>query len=311
MRNVFLFPGQGSQFIKMGKDFYDEYNESKEIFNIANKITNMNVKELCFEATDEELKKTENAQICIATTSLAILEVIKNSGIEAEYAAGLSLGEYVALVYGGFISIEDCFRLLKVRGYLMQNLVPDEKYKMAAVIGLDSGKIEEICKKVESEGTFVVPANYNYSMQTVISGTEEGINKAGEKLKEAGAKRVIELNTSGPFHTKKLEKAKDEYKKELDKINFGSGNNVKIIRNLDGKIYEKEDNFTDILSNHIVNPVRFDKAINIFKESKIDNYIEIGPGKAMTGFIKKEIKDANTYNVESIDNLKILLGGIK
>lgn len=311
MKNVFLFPGQGSQFTKMGKDFYDEYNESKEIFNLANNITNINVKELCFEGNDEELKKTENAQICIATTSLAILKVIKKNKIEAEFAAGLSLGEYVALVYGGFISIEDCFRLLKIRGQLMQNLVPDEKYKMAAVIGLESNKIEEICKEIEENGDFVVPANYNYSMQTVISGTEEGINKAGEKLKEAGAKRVIELNTSGPFHTKKLEKAKEEYKKEIEKTNFGVGNNVKVIRNLDGKIYKKEDNFAEILSNHIVSPVRFDKAINIFKESNIDNYIEIGPGKAMTGFIKKEIKDANTYNVESIEGLKNLLGGNK
>ena len=311
MKNVFLFPGQGSQFTKMGKDFYDEYSESKEIFNLANKITNMDVKELCFETSEEELRKTENAQICIATTSLAILEIIKKNGIKAEFTAGLSLGEYVALVYGGFISIEDCFKLLKIRGYLMQNLVPNERYKMAAVIGMDSSKIEEICMEIEKEGYFVEPANYNYAMQTVISGTEEGINKAEKKLKEAGAKRVIELNTSGPFHTKKLEKAKEEYKKELDKITFKNGNDVNIVRNLDGKVYKKGDNFIEILSNHIVNPVRFDKAISIFKEENVDNYIEIGPGKTMTGFIKKEIKDANTFNVDTTENLKILLGGIK
>ena len=168
MKNVFLFPGQGSQFQGMGKDFYDNYKEAREVFDLANKVTEMNIKELCFEAPDEELKKTQNAQLCIATMSLAVLEILNKNEIKAEYTAGLSLGEYVALVYGGFLSMKDCFKLLKMRGYFMENLIPDEEYSMSAIIGLNSKEIEEVCENIRKKGKFVVPANYNYSGQTVI-----------------------------------------------------------------------------------------------------------------------------------------------
>ena len=161
MKNVFLFPGQGSQFCKMGQDFYDNFEEARKVYDLANEVTNMNIKEICFEATDEELKKTQNAQLCIAAMSLAVLEVINKKGIKAEYAAGLSLGEYVGLVYGGFLSMEDCFKLLKMRGYFMENLIPNEEYSMAAIIGLDSKEIEKVCEDIRKEGEFVVPANYN------------------------------------------------------------------------------------------------------------------------------------------------------
>ena len=214
---------------------------------------------------------------------------------------GLSLGEYVALIYAGILSLEDGLKLLKKRGEYMGNLVPNEQFSMAAVIGLDSTKIEEICEKLQNNGLFVSIANYNYSMQTVISGNKEALEQATINLKNLGAKKVIPLNTSGPFHTKKLEKAKEYYEKELEKVELKKGNKV-VIKNIDGMPYEESDNIKEILAKHIISPVRFDKSIKFMKDKGISTFIEIGPGKTLTGFVKKELKDCD-IECFSTDNL--------
>lgn len=311
MKRAFLFPGQGAQCVGMGKDIYEKYEEARKIYEKASEITGKDIAKLCFEGPEEELNKTENTQIAMLTTSLAILEVLKSKGIYADIATGLSLGEYGALMYAGIIGLEDGIKLIQKRGYCMGNMVPKEEYAMAAVIGLDSKTIEQVCEKISKEGKFVVPANYNYSGQTVISGNKEAVLEAMKELKEKGAKRAIELNTSGPFHTEKLEEASKEYEKELKKITFGKGNGVKVIKNIDGKLYTESDNFVDILSKHIISPVRFDKALEIFRENNVDNFIEIGPGKSMTGFVKKEIKEAKCYSIDNIEKLNECLGGLK
>lgn len=303
MKRAFLFPGQGAQSVGMGKDFYEKYEEARKIYDKASEISGMDIKKICFEGPEEELMKTENTQIAILTTSLAILEVLRLHNIEAQIATGLSLGEYTALIYSGVISFEDGIKLIKKRGYYMQHLLPNKKFEMAAVIGLNSSKIEEVCKQIGKTGKFITPANYNCKIQTVISGEECAINEATIKLKELGAKRVIPLKTSGPFHTKKLEKAKEEYSKELDKITFNKGK-VKVIKNIDGNYYLENENLKQILAEHIVNPVRFDKTIELMENENIDEYIEIGPGKALTGFIKKDIKEAKTYNINNIETLE-------
>ena len=302
MKRAFLFPGQGAQAVGMGKDFYEKYDEAKRIYDEASKISGIDVKKICFEGPEEDLNKTENTQIAILTTSLAILEILKSKGITAQVATGLSLGEYAALIYGGYISFEDGIKLIQKRGYYMGNIIPNEEFSMAAVIGFDTQKIEEICESLRNNGKFVVPANYNYSGQTVISGDADAVDICIEKLNEAGARKVKKLKTSGPFHTKKLEEARKEYEKELAKIEFKKGN-INVIKNLDGSYYTENDNMKEVLSNHIVSPVRFDKAIKLMQQEGIEEYVEIGPGRALTGFIKKEINDANTFNINSVEAL--------
>ena len=309
MKTAFLFPGQGAQAVGMGKDIYEKYEEARKIYDEAEKISGINVKEICFNGPEEELTKTENTQIAILTTSLAILKILETKGIKAEVAVGLSLGEYAALIYGGYITFEDGIKLIQKRGYYMGNFLPDEEYSMAAVIGLESSKIEEICNEIKQTGKFVVPANYNCSVQTAISGTNEAIDIAIEKLKEAGARKVVKLKTSGPFHTEKLQKAKELYEKELENVEFQKGNGVKVIKNLDGKIYTENDNSKEILAKHIISPVRFDKAIEYMKNEKIERFIEIGPGKTLTGFIKKDYPEAELHNINNLESLEALIGG--
>lgn len=290
MKIAFMFPGQGSQFEQMGKDIYEKYEEARYIYDKASKILGFDVKKLCFESNLEELSKTENTQIAIAVDSLAILEVLKKNEIQAELSVGLSLGEYVALINSGVISLEDGLKLLQKRGCYMQHNIPQEEYSMAAVIGLESSKIEDICEEIRKNGKFVVPANYNCSTQTVISGNKDAVEIASEVLKQNGAKRVILLNTSGPFHTSKLNEAKELYEKELEKVQFKEVS-IKVIKNIDGSFYNKEDNVKEILANHIVSPVRFDKALQVIDKENIDTCIEVGPGKTMIGFVKKELKE--------------------
>lgn len=304
MKRAFLFSGQGAQIVGMGKDIYERYEEAKKIYKEASKISGIDVEKICFEGSEEELNKTENTQIAILTTSLAILEVLKSRGISADIATGLSLGEYGALIYAGIISFEDGIKLIQKRGYYMGNMLPDEKYSMAAVIGLDSEKIEEVCEEISKENKFVVVANYNCKVQTVISGEETAIDEAMEKLKEIGAKRVIKLNTSGPFHTIKLQKAKEAYEKELENVTFNFSKDIKVIKNIDGNYYTEQDNIKEILANHIVSPVRFDKAITLMQKEKVEEYVEIGPGKTLTGFIKKEDKEANVVNLNNVETLE-------
>ena len=303
MKIAFLFPGQGSQKVGMGKDIYENYEEARKIYEKASAILNLDVAKLCFESEEEELNRTQNTQIAIVVTSLAILEVLKKHNIKAEICTGLSLGEYVALIYGGYISFEDGIKLIQKRGYYMQNYVPDGEYQMAAVIGLDSKIIEKVCE--EANG-FVVPANYNYSNQIVISGEKESIEDVCVKLKEKGAKRVIPLKTAGPFHTKKLEKAKELYKQELEKVDFKIGE-IPVIKNIDGTLYAENDNMVEILSNHIVSPVRFDREIQLMQKENVDLYVEIGPGKTLSGFIKKEIPEVDTIAVGDLETLNKIL----
>jgi [acyl-carrier-protein] S-malonyltransferase len=312
MKIAFMFPGQGAQTVGMGKDLYDKYEEIREVYKKASEISGKDIAELTFNSTMEELSKTENTQLAIATMSLGILKVLENKGIKPDVTVGLSLGEYPALISGGYLSFEDGITLLKHRGYLMGNKVEPGNYSMAAIIGLDSKIIEEVCAEIAAKGMFISPANYNYSGQTVISGDEEAINLAIEALKEKGAKRALKLATGGPFHTTKLNEAKELYTEKLKEVKFNTeAPKAKVIKNLDGTFYNENDDMVDVLSRHIVSSVRFDKAIKTMQDYGIDTYVEIGPGKTLTGFVRKENKEANVVNINSVETLEAFLDSLK
>lgn len=298
MKIGFLFPGQGAQVIGMGKDLYEKYEEVRKIYDKVQEITGIDIKKISFEGPDELLNETQYTQIAILTESLAILEILKKNRINAEMSTGLSLGEYTALIEDGVISFDDGVKLVEKRGKIMQNLTPNGNWKMAAIMGLEEEKVEDICKKVKSG--FVVPANYNTIGQIVISGEEKAILKAEELAKEAGAKKVSILKTSGPFHTSKLEKCSEALKEELQQININKQNS-KVVKNIDGEMYKATDNIVDILSKHIMNPVRFTKCLQTMYNNGINTFIEIGPGKTLSSFVKR-MKFEGPVKIMNISN---------
>mgnify|MGYP001862913025 CR=1 FL=1 len=301
MKIAFLFPGQGAQTVGMGKDFYEEYEVAKKIYKQAERETGIEVSKLSFEGPEEELNQTKNTQICMVTMSLAILELLKEARIKAEYSAGLSLGEYVALNYAGAINLKDTLKIIQKRGEYMQNLAPEGDWAMAAVLGLSDETVEEVCKKVKTG--FAVPANYNCPGQVAVSGDRAGIQELTELAKSAGAKRVIELKTSGPFHTEKLQKASEALRKELDNIQIGKLESI-VVKNLDAKPYTEKDDIKEILAKHVMSPVRFSASIKYMLDNGVDTFVEIGPGKVLTSLVKKVNREVKCINISNVDSLK-------
>ena len=312
MKIAYLYPGQGTQVVGMGKDLYEKYEEVRNVYKIAQKALGESVEEITYNLSQEELNETKNTQIAIYVMSMAITELLKKEGITAEMSAGLSLGEYSALTYANALKLEDGVKIVRKRGLLMQNLAPKGNWAMAAIIGLEDEKVEEVCTKVENG--FVKAVNYNCPGQVVVSGEREAVLKAMEIAKEAGARKVIELKTSGPFHTEKLMEASKELKKELEKLSFNKLN-TEVVKNADGKIYNDEDNMVEILSNHVIKPVMFRKSLETMLDAGVDTFIEVGPGKTLSGFAKKVCKEkgveANVFNIESVETLEKALGNIK
>ncbi len=309
MKIGFLFPGQGAQSVGMGKDIYEEYDSARKVYDKVKELTGVDIAKISFEGPEEELNQTKYTQLAILTMSLAILEVLKENKIEAEISAGLSLGEYSALIYSKAIDFEQGIKLVQKRGEYMQELVPSGEWLMAAVMGMTEEQVEDVCKRVKNG--FVVPANYNCIGQIAISGEKSGVEEAEIIAKEMGAKKVRVLKTAGPFHTEKLTDSSNALRKELEKIDVRKFN-TKVIKNIDGEPYTEKDDVKDILAKHIISPVRFAKTINTMLENGIDTFIEVGPGKTLSGFVKrtpteKEITNLNISDVKSLEEVVKLM----
>lgn len=304
MKIGFLFPGQGSQSVGMGKDIYEQYEVAKSVYDKVQEITGIDIAKISFEGPEEVLNETKYTQLAILTESLAILEILKQNNIVVDISAGLSLGEYTALINSKALSFEEGVKLVQKRGEYMQNLLPDGDWQMAAIMGLTDEQVEEVCKKVKSG--FVVPANYNCIGQIAISGEKEAILEAETVAKEMGAKKVRVLKTAGPFHTEMLKDSSDALRNELQNVTINEFE-TKVVKNLDGEFYKESDAVKDILAKHIVNPVRFSKTLQTMIDNGIDTFVEIGPGRTLSGFVKrtptdKEVKILNINSVESLQD---------
>ena len=293
---AFIFPGQGAQKAGMGKDFYENSEAARSFFDHAQEILDFDLKEMCF-GEHEELNLTEYTQPCMVSVCLAIVRELKKRGINPDITAGLSLGEYAAVAAAGGMNELDAIKLVRRRGILMQNTVPTGEGAMAAVLGLDAKKIEEILESFEN----VWIANYNCPGQIVITGLTNEVQQASLALKEAGAKRVVELKVSGPFHSLLLKPAGEALLKEMESMSF-STLQVPYVANATAEIVTDSKKISTFFAKGIYSSVRWQQSIETMLENGVDTFVEIGPGKTLAGFMRKIAPKATVYNVSSFED---------
>ncbi len=306
---AFIFPGQGSQYPGMGKEIAEAYPEAMDIYKIADERLGYSVSELCFNGPEDKLKLTYYTQPALLTTSIAITEAFKKSGIKADFAAGHSLGEYSALVYGEAISFSDAVWLVEKRGQYMAQAVPPGEGTMAAVLGLPEENIDALCKEA-SKVALVEPANYNCPGQIVVSGKTEGIKEIIRIAKDFGAKRAIELAVSGPFHSSLLEDASLKLLKSMEKVTFYDPK-VKIIANVSAQEVKTKEEIKKALFTQVNNSVKWEQSVRYMISQGVDIFIELGSGKVLSGLVRKISNDVKTFNVENLESMEKTISELK
>lgn len=307
---AFIFPGQGSQVVGMGKELAVQHPETMEYFVKADKTLKDALSHLIFEGPQEELTKTVNAQPALLATSIAFLDFFQKSGVKADFVAGHSLGEYTALVAAGVLTFEEGVYAVRKRGEFMEKAVPNGEGTMAAVLGLDRKSLTEVTTSIEDSGYTVSLANLNSPGQIVISGSRKGVELAGEKAKEAGAKRVIPLEVSGPFHSSLMKAASAELKNVLDSLNMKDAE-IPVIANVSAEPMKHASEIKEKLIEQLYSPVLWEDSVQKMIDLGVDTFIEIGPGKVLSGLIKKINRSVKTYSVSDEASCQVVIEALK
>ncbi|MDY7989773.1 ACP S-malonyltransferase [Paenibacillus polymyxa] len=301
-KTAFIFPGQGSQAVGMAKDAYEAVPAATEVFRQADERLGFALSTLIFEGPDTALKQTSNTQPALLTASIALYEAFKEKmGIHPDYVAGHSLGEYSALVASGVLAFEDAVEIVRTRGEFMEQAIPDGQGGMAAVLGADREALAALCRDITESGQLVELANINCPGQIVVSGTKEGVAAVAERVKEAGGKRAITLEVSGPFHSSLMKEAATKLSGKLGAVNFSKAQ-IPVVANVTAKPVREGSEIRQLLVDQVYSPVLWEDSVTWLLEQGVDTFVEFGPGSVLTGLVKKIDKTVKLYNISSLES---------